>query len=50
MIPDSVTSIGDFAFEDCKSLKSISIPDSVTSIGDGAFEGCRNLTIINNVC
>lgn len=47
MIPDSVTSIGDFAFEDCKSLKSISIPDSVTSIGDGAFEGCRNLTIIN---
>lgn len=47
MIPDSVTSIGDFAFEDCKSLKSISIPDSVTSIGDGAFEGCRSLTIIN---
>lgn len=47
MIPDSVTSIGDFAFEDCKSLTSISIPDSVTSIGDGAFEGCRSLTIIN---
>jgi len=47
VIPDSVTSIGDFAFEDCKSLKSISIPDSVTSIGDGAFEGCRSLTIIN---
>lgn len=47
VIPDSVTSIVDFAFEDCKSLTSISIPDSVTSIGDGAFEGCRSLTIIN---
>ena len=43
-IPDSVTSIGDYAFEDCESLTSITIPDSVTSIGGGAFWGCSSLT------
>ena len=43
-IPDSVTSIGHCAFEDCASLTSVTIPDSVTSIGHYAFEGCRSLT------
>ena len=45
-IPDSVTSIGDSAFGNCKSLTSVTIPDSVTSIGDGAFAGCRSLTSV----
>ena len=43
IIPDSVTSIGDCAFNDCKSLQSIIIPDSVTSIGDFAFWLCTSL-------
>ena len=42
-IPDSVTSIGDYAFYNCDSLTSIVIPDSVTSIGDSAFDGCTKL-------
>ena len=42
-IPDSVTSIGDRAFENCLSLQSVTIPDSVTSIGDRAFESCYSL-------
>ncbi len=46
VIPDSVTSIGDFAFEGCASLTSITIPDSVTSIGDFAFDNCDNLVSI----
>ena len=44
--PDSVTTIGDFAFYDCWSLTSVTIPDSVTTIGYGAFALCENLTSI----
>ena len=49
IIPDSVTTIGDYAFADCTSLTSITIPDSVTSIGDYAFYDCANLTIYGYV-
>ena len=45
-IPNSVTSIGDYAFYECTSLASITIPNSVTSIGDGAFRACSSLTSI----
>ncbi len=45
-IPDSVTSIGDWAFSRCTSLENITIPDSVTSIGYGAFAKCSNLATI----
>ena len=44
VIPDSVTSIGDCAFEGCRSLSSLVIPDSVTRIGDSAFRGCTSLS------
>ena len=47
VIPGSVTSIGNFAFEFCYSLTDIIIPNSVTSIGIGAFEYCTNLSIVN---
>ena len=44
-IPNSVTSIGGYAFEWCSSLTSVTIPNSVTTIGDYAFCGCSNVTI-----
>ncbi|MBO7169874.1 MAG: leucine-rich repeat domain-containing protein, partial [Clostridia bacterium] len=42
----AVTSIGDWAFEDCGSLTSVTIPDGVTKIGKEAFKGCRSLTSV----
>ena len=45
-IPNSVTSIGDYAFAGCTGLTSVTIPSSVTSIGYWAFVGCTGLTSI----
>ena len=46
VIPNSVTSIGDYAFSVCTGLTSVDIPNSVTSIGDYAFGGCTGLTSV----
>ena len=45
-IPDFVTSIGNHAFAECKSLKKIEMPDSVTSVGVYAFYRCTALESI----
>ena len=47
IIPNSVTSIGGWAFSYCWGLTSINIPNSVTAIGAGAFEGCDGLTSVD---
>ncbi len=44
IIPNSVTSIGNFAFFCCSSLTDLIIPNSVTSIGECAFGYCSGLT------
>ena len=46
VIPNSVTSIGVYAFRDCRSLTSVTIPKSVTFIGDYAFYECSSLTSV----
>ena len=46
IIPNSATSIGNYAFEGCSGLTSVTIPNSVTSIGNYAFEGCSGLTSV----
>ena len=38
-----ITSIGNYAFYNCRALTSITIPSSVTSIGRSAFDSCRGL-------
>ena len=42
-IPDSVKSIGDYAFEWCENLESIEIPDSVKWIGKRVFSNCEKM-------
>ena len=46
-IPNSVTSIGSYAFQYYSSLTSVTIPSGVTSIGNYAFQSCSSLTSIN---
>ena len=46
IIPNSVTSIVDYAFAGCSGLTSLTIPNSITSIVDNAFTGCSSLTSI----
>lgn len=42
----NVTSIGNYAFQSCTGLTSITIPNSVTLIGDLAFQSCTGLSSI----
>ena len=43
-IPNSVKTIGAYAFKNCNNLVSVNIPSSVLSVGQDAFYGCTSLT------
>ena len=45
-IPDSVETLGDYAFSSCKRITSVVIPDSVKTIGKGCFDGCKSLRYV----
>ena len=45
-IPNSVTTIGNYAFYSCTGLTSVAIPNSVTTIGNNAFSSCTGLTSV----
>ena len=46
-LPNTITTIDDYAFSDCSSLISINIPNGVTSIGSSAFSDCSSLMSIS---
>ncbi len=45
-IPDSVTEIGAYAFDNCDSLEAITLPAGLESMGEGALGDCANLATI----
>ncbi|MDR2120662.1 MAG: leucine-rich repeat protein, partial [Tannerella sp.] len=45
-VPNSVTTIGGYAFFLCGNLTSVTIPNSVTAIRERAFDGCSSLTSV----
>lgn len=46
VVPEGVTEIGEYAFEYCTKITSVTIPSSVTKIGEKAFCDCYSLTSI----
>jgi len=51
-MPNTITFIGNSAFENCDYLTSVTLPAGVVSIGDGAFQNCdrlKNVIIPNSV-
>ena len=45
-LPDGLTSLGDYAFEGCTSLASVTLPNGLTSLGYGAFWSCTSLALV----
>ena len=46
-LPDTVSTIGDYAFYYAGELSSINFPTALTSIGDYAFFACQSLTAVD---
>lgn len=42
-IPNTVTSIGDYAFSRCRQLDNVELGNNIKTIGNGAFSYCSNL-------
>lgn len=46
-VPDGVTEIAGFAFENCNRIEKIRLPLGIKKIGEGAFAGCRALRSVD---
>lgn len=48
VIPDNVTTIGQYAFYNCSNITSMTIPSGVTSFGASAFYGCTSIASVTS--
>lgn len=46
-LPESITNIGENAFQDCDSLKTVNLPASMPSVEYGVFSGCTSIRNVN---
>ncbi len=46
VIPEGIKAIGNSAFQNCKTITSVTFNDELTSVGNYAFNGCTNLESI----
>ncbi len=46
ILPETVTTIGSYAFYKCSSLTTVVFPESIKTIGQYAFSNCKNLTSV----
>lgn len=46
IIPENVTSIGNYAFNGCTCMESLLVPKNITNIGNSVFDNCNNLMSI----
>ena len=46
-LPESVTAIAEYAFDDCSNLSSVDFGDKLESIADNAFYGCSDIESVN---
>ena len=45
-MPDTVVSVGEYAFSDCYWLNTVLLPNRRVSIGAGVFSGCAGLEVL----
>ncbi len=44
IVSEGITSIGNYAFDNCNQMAEISLPSTLKSIGTGSFQACDSLT------
>lgn len=47
VIPEGVTKVNKFAFQNCAAITSVTFPASIDSVGSDAFAGCENISSVN---
>ena len=46
-MPDTLTSIGSYAFRGCSGVETIRFSNTLETIGESAFSGCTSVTELN---